>query len=120
MPARSQLYRIAVLILAAFASCGPMPSGDAKRLEEVRSKHSARYELSIYDDLYLHARARPGVQVDSAEAEQIFRDFFVPPLPPRESNAVYLNLYDHRDKFLYQLSYDPISHQLIRSRAEAY
>jgi hypothetical protein len=60
------------------------------------------------------------VRVDSAEAEQLYRDFFFPRLPTSESNAVYLNLYDERGEFLYQLASDWKTQRLERHHVEAY
>lgn len=121
MPMRAYVVRAAAVLAAAFAAgCGEVPAGDAARLKLVRAKYSARYEFSIYDELYLHARARPGVRVESAEAERIYGDFFFPSLPTSESHAVYLNLYDDRGEFLYQLAWDQASHRFVRSQADAY
>jgi hypothetical protein len=58
--------------------------------------------------------------VDSAEAEKMFTDFFMADGRRREEGLVYLNLYDDRDRFLYQLSYDRDARRIMRGRTEAY
>jgi hypothetical protein len=117
----SRLVAVVVLMGSVVAAgCGTLSSGDAERLAQVQERYAARYEFSVEDELYLQVRARRGVRVDSADAEHIFRDFFSVPESRQKSSIVYLNFYDDRGRFLYQLAYDPIAHRVIRGRTEAY
>jgi hypothetical protein len=112
---------MAILSVATFVlGCEELPPADAQRVAQVNARHAARYELSTEGNLYLVARARPGVRVDSAEAERIFAEFFLQQGKRREGALVYLNLYDERGDFLYQLYYDPATHRIVRGKTEHY
>lgn len=112
--------RSAFVLLAVACGCYRISPADADRLAELERRHASQYQFSTADALYLRARARPGVEIDSVRAEQLYREFFFDGGRERRSDLVYLNLYDAAGSFLYQLAYDRATGRIVRGHTEYY
>lgn len=94
---------------------------DRQRLERITQKYRTQLEFTLESDLYMRAKLRPEKRISVAELEQVYRDFFFQPDGTRrETLYVYLNVYDARGRFLFQLSHDPRKQQITRGSAEHY
>lgn len=96
-----------------------LSDNDAEMLQDVRSKFAERYELSP-DGIYLAATARDGVVPTVEEAAEIYRSFWLPRgAPRRDSDLVYLNVYNDSGSFAFQLYWDDSTGPVV-SHAEHY
>lgn len=111
-------------MLISTAGCGAdAPSAEADRaaLETVQSTVGQRMELEMEDELYVNARLLPGPPPSVAEMERVYQDFFfLPDGTRRDSDYVYLNVYDADHRFQYQLVYDPRQERIVRGGTEHY
>jgi hypothetical protein len=94
---------------------------DRQRLERIAQRYRTQLEFTLESDLYMRAKLRPETRVSVAVLEQVYREFFFQPDGTRrETLYVYLNVYDARNRFLFQLYYDPRKQEITRGNAEHY
>lgn len=120
-------FILAVLVHAALvltAGCvldRPPPEADQLALARVQRKVESRLVLGLEHELYVTARIRPGASVTQADMEQVYRDFFfLPDGSRRDTDYVYLNVYDADGRFQYQLAYVPRTGRMVRNASEHY
>jgi hypothetical protein len=110
--------------LAPTSGCvsrSPPPDADRLALGRVQRTVENQLTLGLEDELYVTAKLLPDTTITAAELERVYRDFFfVPNGRRRDTEYVYLNVYDARGLFLFQLAYDPRAGRMIRSRTEHY
>jgi len=98
-----------ILAMLTLSSCGTWTTDeDEKRLAALEREFGHRYEFSPQSDLYLDARCRADEPPTREEAERIFRAFwFTDRNEPRTDSAyVYLNIFDNRGVFQFQVFWD--------------
>ena len=109
-----------VCFVLAAAACFPPTEGDKAALEELEAKFGDRFAFGIVDGLYLRARQRTEETPSAALVDSIYNAFWTTPSGRRDAGAVYLNLYDEKNQFRYQVSWNRRTGELSTSRAEYY
>ena len=115
--APSNRRNLTIVFLAALACVtGPTPS-DLAALERAKFKFGHVFTISPRGDLYIEARYKPGGCPDEGLAEILAHDLLLEPDGSRrqETVYVYLNLWDDRRHFCFQLAYDPKTKSLEHS-----
>jgi hypothetical protein len=125
MSRRTRLPLIAIMIVAATlntSSCSPNPTPeDARRLAQLRQRYADRYRFDLAEDTYIEATNNIDATVDKNEAISIYRDFwFTGNAERRDSNYVYLNLYNKDGDFQYQIFWDRQSARFVTSNRDHY
>jgi hypothetical protein len=110
-----------LMITSGCVERAPPPEADRLTLETVQRTIENKLTLELEDELYVTAKLLPGKAVNVAELERVYRDFFfLPDGRRRDTNYVYLNVYDANGQFLFQLAYDPRAGRMIQNRTEHY
>ena len=93
---------------------------DVRHLEELKSAYDEHYEFSLKWEEYLVVRARPNHNPKDQEVNEIYRRFYTDANGKyfRQTNLIFLNLYDSDGRFLYKLYFDENSGNLVRSQRE--
>ena len=101
-------------LLLVLAGCSSAAPGDEMRLDAIRAQWGSRVEVAIDDQLYLSARSVGEDEIDEPLARHLFTLFFLDEQALRETDVVYLNIYDSRGMFRYQLYFDPATRAIVR------
>lgn len=90
-------------------------------LKQMENKHT-NFDFALTDEFYLKATLRSGIPVSEQDLIEIYKAFFFDETNARLRNTtfVYLNFYDSRGKFEYQLAFDPKKNAFVKSRSEYY
>jgi hypothetical protein len=119
--ARRGALALSTLVLASGCARSPAPEADQVALRQVQGPVVERMELELDEAPYLRARLLPGPPPGVAELERVYRDFlFLPDGRRRDSDYVYLNVYDAGGRFQYQLAHDPAVGRVVRNTTEHY
>lgn len=124
MSRRVQATVVLLAMLISTAGCGagsPPAEADRLALETARASVARRMDLELDDAPYVNARLLPGAPLSVTELERVYQSFFfLPDGTRRDSDYVYLNVYDADRRFQYQLAYDPARGRIVRGRTEHY
>lgn len=118
-------WRLLAFVLGAFtlSTCerSTPPAADVAMLHMVEERFEQSVEMELESELYVRARLKPGVRLSHADLDRLYAAFFLlPDGQRRETEYVYLNVYDADGRFLEQLAYDMSLQKIIRSRTEHY
>jgi hypothetical protein len=105
------------------ASCHYATQEDVRRLGELRDRYGERFNFALESEIYLRVRCKSPVAPSEKEVIGIYKIFFWNEQANgirSDSSFVYLNLYDNRGKFLYQLAYDRNKGEFIKGRVDHY
>lgn len=108
--------------LLLLSGCSPAPSEtDIARLKLVETKHPG-FEFTLKDEFYLKAKLRKEVPVSEDDLRDIYKMFFFDETNSRLRNTtfVYLNFYDSKGKFQYQVAFDSKKNAFVKSQSEYY
>lgn len=111
---RGRTWLSGAIVLVLAAGCAAVAAEDARRFDAIRTQYGSRLEAAIDDQLYLSARSLETDDLDEPLARQLFPLFFLDGQVPRATDVVYLNIYDVRSKFQYQLYLDPATNAIVR------
>ena len=124
---RRYLRAIAMMIVLPVAlvltvSCRPRPTAeDSRRFAQVKQRYGNRYRFEFAEDTYLEATNTVDAAVNKNEAIAIYKDFwFTGETERRDSNYVYLNLYNRQGEFQYQVFWDRNSGRFVMSNRDHY
>jgi hypothetical protein len=113
-----KIFLLVVLLVSLGFSCYKATEEDRVKLRELETKFGDRYQFSLdKNGPYLYAKLKNGAVMDKEDDEAIYKVFrFInfEKRQERDSTYVYLNLYDVKGSFLYQIYYDPQSHKFWR------
>jgi hypothetical protein len=103
-------------------SCSPNPTPeDSRRLERLQQRYGDRYRFELAEDTYIEATNKVDAIVDKSEAISIYREFwFTGNIERRDSNYVYLNLYNKDGDFQYQIFWDRNNGRFVTSNRDHY
>lgn len=93
---------------------------DQGHLRRLQEDYGRQFDFA-FEDIYLRARSRAGLATkeDAIKLCQAFW-FDATGEPRRDSNLVYLNIYDQRGDFQFQVYWDRAQRSLAFSRTEHY
>lgn len=113
-----------ILAAVSLVSCSDSMAtrADVARLADLERQYQDRFAFRLHSDTYLDARFLKGGIPSEGEARRIYEAFwFAHHQEPRPDSAfTYLNIYDERGAFQFQLYYDPETHHILRSNKERY
>lgn len=119
---KSFFYSIAACWILIFCACSRPPSEvDLARLKLLENRY-ASFEFELKYELYLIARLRNDIHVSDEDIIDVYKTFFFDETGNRRRTTtfVYLNFYDFKDKFQYQLALDPSTSTFIKNRSDYY
>lgn len=110
------------LTVGLAVSCGPAgTSTDRERLLAVGKQFGGRYELSLEKDTYVRAKSLTDASPTREEAIRIYRAFWFDGSQPRtDTSYTYLNVYDHKEEFQFQVFLNPSTRQIEFSHTDHY
>lgn len=107
---RRKLIRASIMLAASVVGtgCDRGNAVDQRRLRDLATKYEAHYEFSLKWDHHLIVKAKPGHKPTDIEIEDIFSIFALDPSRKslRDTNYIFLNLYDSDGTFMYKLFFD--------------
>jgi hypothetical protein len=109
------------LILAT--ACAPPPTlEDKRRLVELEEAFGKELDFQFSQDgLYLEMKGLAQDPPSLEDARNVYRKFwFKGDTPRRDTNYVYLNVYDRHGTFQFQVYWDTDHRRLVRSTSESY
>lgn len=109
-------------VLAGLLSARVRPSADDRaRLESLERQYGHKYEFALGGSLYLRVIARGGGHPPESEMRDVYRAFVRDERGKRRNTTfVYLNVYDARRQFGYQLVFDPQTGRFYTNDTEYY
>jgi len=113
----------ATLIVALSIACSSPPSAvDRERLAKLKQQYGQELDFAFDGDLYLRAVSRDTMVPSQSDMEEVYRTFMFDESQARRrpTTFVYLNVYDARRDFQYQLAFDPRANRFLVSRTEHY
>lgn len=109
---------IVCLLSACIEDVRPTAEDEARKAQ-LASTFGSRYEFE-FEDIYLRAESKSGTPTQD-DAVRIYNAFWVENGKPRtNSNLIYLNMYDDRDRFAFQTVWDPNEQRIVFSKTEHY
>lgn len=117
---------LAIVALTAasllFLNCRPRPTAeDSRRFAQLRQRYGIKYRFELAEDTYLEARNTVDAVVDKNEAIEMYKCFwFTADVERRDSNYVYLNLYNRDGDFQYQIFWDRNHRRFVTSNRDHY
>lgn len=120
-----RMFFVFSFIILLFASCGvnkkPTPE-DQRRKELLLSTFGDRYRFKFEADLYLIAENLLEPQPSRDDAEKIYKLFWFTENNQirSDTNYVYLNVYNNKGVFQFQVYWSPQREGLEYSRTEHY
>lgn len=109
------------LVAASFVlfclACSKPSEMDLERLKMVDETYGQKYSFKLSGEFYLEVKSRRDVQVDEEELIEIYKLFFFDSSKTRkrQTTFIYLNWYNHRGRFQYQIFYDPRKNEFKKS-----
>jgi len=108
-----------------YAGCFSTPSEtDNERFNLLKNRYGDIFQFKLVLDQYLHVKLKKDIQVTENDLIEIYKLFF---FESEENNIrrdtttfVYLNFYNFKGKFQYQLFYDKQSKKYVKGKTEAY
>lgn len=121
----TRIQKASAISLAIFmlSSCGTRATvEDKKRLATLEDQFGQRYEFSLESEIYLNARCRTPEPPTREEAEGIYRAYWLTEenVPRTDTAFVYLNIYDSRRVFQFQIYWDRQARRPAYSRQDHY
>jgi len=111
---------VALICLTLGCSSRATPA-DLAALEAAREAFSDSFEIDLKRSIYIEARHRLDECPRREIAESLYQALLMDgSAARRESSFVYLNLWDARKRFCYQLAYDPSSGRIEVSHQPYY
>jgi len=104
------------MFLTLVMSCEEPPTEkESKLLKELQQEYRGKYVIDVYDATYLKVYA-----IDTVDSVDIIR--MSKKIKGKFPNVrwAYINVYNKNKKFLYQLIYNPVNQQYIKSEREYY
>ena len=106
-----------VLLLALALGCFETRDADRRTLARARARYGAVADLSISDAMYLEVRAKTPAGVPQPTLEALYVMFVGDSAQASERSwIVYVNYYDTRNQFVYQIYRD--KGRFVRSSVE--
>ncbi len=117
-------YLILCIFLFLYIGCFRPPSEtDNKRLNLLKNKYGDIFQFKLVDDLYLQVSLKKERERNENDLIEVYKLFFFESDENnrrRDTNFVYLNYYDFKGKFQYQLSYDMQTKKYVKEKTEFY
>ena len=119
---RALIAIVVATVALISSSCKPMPTvEDVRRLRQLQQQYGNRYRFDLAEDTYIEATNKVDAAVNKAEAIAIYKVFwFTGDTERRDSNYVYLNLYDKEGHFQFQIFWDRNNHRFVTSNQDHY
>ncbi len=118
---RTHWFLLLILLALVIAGCVNTSQEDRRRLAALEEKFGAGYAFNFSPSgIYLNAVSKSPTLPTEQEAKEIFRSFWLDNGRPRDSEYIYLNIYDSSNNFLFQIHWDPRSQDLVVGRVEHY
>ena len=117
-----RLITIAGHSLLLFLACSNPSDADLQRLKVLNEIYGQKYSFELSIDAYLEVESRGREHVSEEELIRIYKLFFFDEsgMTERETTFIYLNWYDWRGKFQYQIFYDPREGEFKKSKQDHY
>jgi hypothetical protein len=117
-------YTLIALLAGGLLGCQTRStSEDLRRLEFLNEEYAGDFKLAFKYPVYLEVKALGSGQVKTDEVENIFVFFFLEPHKDRtreDTNYTYLNFFDYRGEFQYQLYFNPRTKEIVKQVETAY
>ncbi len=115
------LTLLAVVFL--FWGCANPSGEDKERVRELQRLFGDRYTFKFEDEFYLHAQLKKGAVSSEQDAEEIYKVFKFTDFKKRlerHTSYIYLNMFDPKGVFLFQLHYDTRASIFVRGKTPHY
>ena len=111
-----------IQVLSLYLGCSNPSESDLQKLQTLREIYGKNYSFSLSDDFYLEVKSRKNAQTEENQLISIYKVFFFDASGTRERDTtfIYLNWYNHRGRFQYQIFYDPSAKEFRKSKASHY
>lgn len=110
--------------LLHFYSCSLPSKNDIEKLSLLNEKFGENYAFELKNEFYLKVQIIKDMEIDENELRVIYKIFFFDDLDgkikKRNTSFVYLNCIDYKGKFQFQISYDFITNNFVKSYREYY
>ena len=117
-------YLIICLFLFLYAGCFRPPSTeDNEKLNQLINRYGDTFDFKLTGEFYLLVKLKKDIQISENDLIEIYNLFFFKPEEDsqlRKTSFVYLNFYDFRGKFQYQLVYSTKSKRYVKGEREFY
>jgi transposase len=115
-------YKFLIILTSVLIGCiNRANQEDRELIKKLESDYYGKYEFKLHYELYFDVIMKDRFINDEDEIKNIFKTFFLLENGgERKTDFFYLNLYDNKRKFLYQLYYDRDSKEIEKGYAEAY
>ena len=122
-----QSTRLFVSLLLAVSlslvSCSVPSEEDQRRVELLRAKYGQKYDFRFEENLYVIAENRDGDEPTVNDAREIYETFWFTPNAKGERRAtafVYLNIFDKKKEFRFQIAWDEAKNDYVISERAYY
>lgn len=110
-----------ILLALVITSCVNTSEEDRRRLAALEEEFGTEYAFNpSRSGIYLNAVSQSSGSPTEQAAKEIFRAFWMDNGQPRESEYVYLNVYDSGSEFKFQIHWDQKSQDLAVGEVEHY
>ncbi len=119
------MLRIAVLtlILLVATSCSRATPEDIRRLDNMEKQYGDRFSFALEPEIYITVQCKKGSIPAEDELIKIYRTFFWDEQHNEkrdDSSFVYMNVYDAKGRFQYQLFYEANKGKFGKNSADHY
>ncbi len=115
---------ICFLILSLYTGCFPPPSEtDIEKLNLLENKYGDNFRFKLIDEAYLKVELKKDILVSENDVIEIYKLFFFESKEDtkrRNTPYVYLNFYDSKGDFQYQIFYEKWSNKFVKSKTREY
>ncbi|OGL47352.1 MAG: hypothetical protein A2W05_00975 [Candidatus Schekmanbacteria bacterium RBG_16_38_10] len=117
-------YIIIFFLLSLCTGCFPPPSEtDIAKLNLLKNKYGDNFRFKLIDETYLKVELKKDIPVNENDLKEIYKLFFFESKEDtkrRNTSFVYLNFYDSRGNFQYQIVYEKWSNKFVKSKTREY
>lgn len=118
---RFLLVGLFCLAVGAWVACNKSSPEDKERLALLSRDYKDGFVFGLEGDFYLHVAIKQDQNPSENEIDAIYRRFFFNEGGARRRTSfVYMNVYDSRNSFQYQIYFSPVTDKLIRGKTEHY
>ena len=116
-------YIITFILLSLYAGCFPSSETDIAKLNLLKNKYGDNFRFKLIDGAYLKVELKKEILISENDLIEIYKSFFFESKEDtkrRNTSFVYLNFYDSRGNFQYQIVYEQWSNKFIKSKTREY
>jgi hypothetical protein len=118
-----RVVQLVALALMLSVGCTATPSStDREKLAILQQEYGQKFDFAFDGDLYLRAASSDTAAPSQSEIQSIYRRFMFDDSGARRRSTtfVYVNAYNARGEFLYQIAFDSTTKDFVISKREHY